>query len=306
MAHLRGTVESSLRAPHALPLAFIDPDLLRQYQVAKSRLDAFYRELLSRTRILSALEAPHLKEGVLARDATCYFDTTPIDRTSIKLGEAAFAIDPLSSSGVQKALQTALTGSIAVHTILNAGDALAAIDFYVDNHRRSVAQHSEWAASHYREHRQYRGESFWLRRARKPNMPARQYRPANVEAYRGGPVRLAPGTRLVRVPCAVGDHVEMHDAFSHPGTNRPIAFLNGIDMAPVIAGVASTQASSGHSESASAWIPDDRQVATISWLVRQGVLEIAIPARGTTRGNARVQPLGGLARPIYVARQRCC
>jgi hypothetical protein len=262
-------------------MAFVDPDLLRRYHLAKSGLNAFYSELLSSTRILTALDAPNLKEAVMARDATCYFDTTPIDRTSIKLGEAAFAIDPLSSSGVQKALQTALTGSIAVHTILNNGDVPASIDFYVDNQRRSVAQHSEWAASHYNEHRQYHGESFWRRRARKSSLAARQHRRANVEAYRAEPVRLAPGARLVRVPCAVGDHVEMHDAFSHPGTNRPIAFLNGIDLVPIIAGVASAEASAGHLASGSAWVPDESQVATISWLVRHGVLEIAFPTGDT-------------------------
>jgi len=257
-------------------MAFIDPDLLRQHQISKPGLDAFYRKLLSRTRILSALEAPHLKEPVMARDATCYFETTPIDSTSIKLGEAAFAIDPLSSSGVQKALQTALTGSVAINTILKGGDAAAAIDFYLDNHRRSVTQHAEWATSHYSEHRQNKGGSFWLRRARQPSSTDRQHSRANAKEYRGEPVRLAPKVRLVRVPCAVGDRVEMHEAFFHPAMARPIAFVNGIDVAPLVAGLAT--AAAGYSDFGSPWSPNEPHAAIISWLVRHGVLETASPS----------------------------
>jgi hypothetical protein len=88
-------------------MAFIDPDWLRRQQVRRVNLDGFYCNLLLKTDILNALKGPSLKGNVIARDATCYFDDAPIDESFIKVGEAAFAIDPLSSSGVQKALQTA-------------------------------------------------------------------------------------------------------------------------------------------------------------------------------------------------------
>ncbi len=252
-------------------MAFVDPDLLRVNRVDKRGLEAYYRQLLAGTRILNALKDPRLEGVVTAHDATCYFDPMPIDRTYIKLGEAAFAIDPLSSSGVQKALQTALAGSISVNTILRAGSAEAAVAFYTDNQQSSVVQHAEWAASRYREHRRYRAKAFWLRRARSPIKSAPRQNYLKQKADRRRRVQLVPGACFVRVPCAVGDHVEIRDAIWHPALARPVAFVNGVDIVALIANLGS--ATSVESQKLGRWNSTKQNSSTISWLVRQGPLE---------------------------------
>ncbi len=256
-------------------MAFTDPDWLRGRRVRRADLDRFYCNLLLKTDILSALKGPSLKGHVIARDATCYFDDAPIDESFIKVGEAAFAIDPLSSSGVQKALQTALAGSVASNTILGGGDVAAAIDFYSDNQRRSVLQHALWTARHYREHWRYREEAFWRRRALQPIKLPRPPSREQPKAAAGEMLRLARGVRVVRVPCAVGDRVEMREAVSHPGLTRPIAFLNGADLVPIVTDLISPVSAARQRPGQSA--SDELRKSTVSWLVRHGVLEATDP-----------------------------
>ena len=260
-------------------MAFIDPDWLRRQRVRRADLDGFYCNLLLKTAILSALKGPSLNGQVTARDATCYFDDAPIDKTFIKVGEAAFAIDPLSSSGVQTALQTALAGSVASNTILGGGDVAAAIDFYSDGQRRSVLQHAAWAGRHYSEHRRYRNEAFWRRRALQPIKAPPPPSRVQTTAEAGETLQLARGVRIVRVPCAVGDRVEMREAVSHPGLSRPIAFLNGADLVPLVRELTSQASPAGPRPGEN--ISDEVRDSTASWLVRHGVLE-AIDAESTS------------------------
>ena len=92
--------------------------------------------------------------GVQACDATSYAVATPIDERAVRVGEAAFAIDPLSSSGVQTAIQTGLAAAAAVHSILAPdGDRDAAIEYYGAHQRHAVARHAATAAALYAEHR---------------------------------------------------------------------------------------------------------------------------------------------------------
>ena len=254
-------------------MAFIDPGLLRRHRIAKAELESFYVHLLSRTRVLTAINGARIEGSVIARDATCYFDPESIDNTSIKVGEAAYAIDPLSSSGVQKALQTALSGSMAVNTILEGGDQAAAVAFYLDNQRRSVVQHTEWAAERYRAHRQYREAAFWLHRARPPIRISGSHHGSKVQTYRGGPVRATAGLRIARSACAVGDHVEMRETICHPGLSRPVGFVNGIDLIPLLVRANVFNESGAAEAIPRVWTPLRHELAAVSWLVGQRVLE---------------------------------
>jgi len=173
---------------------------------------------------------------VRACDATSYGAPTSIDECSVKVGEAAFAIDPLSSSGVQTAIQTGLAAAAAVHSILaRDGDPVAAIAYYATHQRHSVDRHVVTAASLYAEHRTHAHESFWQRRSAAPPQ-ARERVPvatplAELLARR---VRLHADASLRDTPCVVGDHVEVRRALTHPVLDRPVAFLGGEELAPLL------------------------------------------------------------------------
>jgi len=104
-----------------------------------SLLQGGFQELLSRSRLLADCSDAKILGRVAVADATPYLDGQCVTARSIKVGDAALALDPLSSSGVQKAIQTSLAGAIVINTLLRepaSGDA--AIRFYSDSSARGI------------------------------------------------------------------------------------------------------------------------------------------------------------------------
>ncbi|MEU9128456.1 NAD(P)/FAD-dependent oxidoreductase [Kitasatospora sp. NPDC048540] len=271
-------------------MVFMDPRMLRRFGVGRAGLDGCYRGLLHGSALLDGLADARQAGPVSVCDATAFADPEPVGEDSIKIGEAAFALDPLSSSGVDKAMQTAMAASVTVHTLLAAGhDRQAAMDFYRDSQRRSVEQHAQWAAGHYAEHRIHRDRPFWLHRG-----PLRQEStPAKGRASKGGAsapdpvppgptvpdpwVRLAPTAALVDTPCAVGDRVELRRALSHPGLPRPVAFVDGVALAPLLDAIGSGRRLDDLLVSWGKELPTRRASELADWLHRQGALTIDHP-----------------------------
>lgn len=215
-------------------MAFVDPQALRGDGRDSGRL---YRRLLAASALFADVAASASMAGrVHACDATSYAAPAPIDETCVKVGEAAFAIDPLSSSGVQTAIQTALGAAAAVHSILaQDGDTAAAVAFYAAQQRHAVDRHAATAASLYAEHRRHEHAAFWRRRsAGAPSARSRGPVPRPLADLLALPVRLAPGAALQDTPCLVGDRVERRRALTHPVLDRPVAFLGGDELAPLL------------------------------------------------------------------------
>jgi flavin-dependent dehydrogenase len=93
-----------------------------------------------------------------------YLEQRPVGRDFVKIGEAAFTIDPLSSQGVQAALRSGIQGASVVNTLLAApAHRDVAIAFHTARCRETVGQHAVAAARFYRESR-YRELPFWSER----------------------------------------------------------------------------------------------------------------------------------------------
>jgi len=215
--------------------AIVPAAVFRQNRVTKANLEGYYRRLLAATEVMDALTQPTLDGPVSVCDATCYFDPDCVDETSIKLGDASFTVDPLSSSGVQSALRSSLTASAVVHTmLLPGGDTVAATAFYRDSQRFASNQHSHWAAAYHTKRlgRSSRGiEDRNAARADEPRGPRTQPHLGDVFAR---PARLAQGATLVDEPCISGDRVVRKRALSHPRLGRPVAYLGDIEIAPLV------------------------------------------------------------------------
>src|SRR5205807_4771509 len=123
------------------------------------------------------------------------------------------------------------------------------------------------------EHRQYRDATFWLRRARPPIRVRGARRGSKVEAYRGGSVRATAGLRIVHTACVDGDHVEMRDTICHPALSRPVAFVNGVDVIPLIVQAHVVNGHGAPDRRPKIWTPLRHEFAAVSWLVGHGVLE---------------------------------
>lgn len=255
-------------------MVFVDPGLLRERGVTRATLESFYRAMLEGSGLLESWTEPRLVGPVQACDATCYRDTAPIETDCIKVGEASFSIDPLSSSGVQKALQTALSGAVAVHTLLARPDrASAALRFYTEDQRDSVTRHAAWASGYYGEQRTYPERPFWKRRA----LASPTLAPLEVQALEGAELlrrrwRLAPEAVWVDTPCIVGELIEPRRALSHPRLARPVAWLDGVELAPLMEGLRDGLTMQQLAQAWAQRVPFRQGVTILGWLYRQGLL----------------------------------
>ena len=262
-------------------MAFVDPPTLLGEGRDKASL---YHRLLASSELFAELVSGAAQAGpVHACDATTYAVANAIDETSLRAGEAAFAIDPLSSSGVQTAIQTGLAAAAAAHTILAAGgDPSAATEYYAGMVRHAAARHAATAASLYAEHRLHANAPFWQRRSAGAALP-RQTAPAptTVADLLALPARLPDDAALRPTPVLVGDRVEWRRALDHPALDRPVAFLGGDEIAPLIDVL---HRSPTLAEAIRRWdelLPGDRATAIAGWLHARGLLvadRVAAPA----------------------------
>jgi 2-polyprenyl-6-methoxyphenol hydroxylase-like FAD-dependent oxidoreductase len=256
--------------------AIVTAAVFRQEGVTRANLEKFYRSLLSATRVMDELIHPELDGRVAVCDASCYFDPDSIDETSIKLGDASFTIDPLSSSGVQKAIQSALTGAVAAHTmLLPYGDANAARAFYLDSQRFASDQHSQWAADYHADWRDHNPQSLVRQSVARPDHSLRPIGSAQLGDMLAHRARLARGAAFVDEPCIVGDRVVRKRALSHPRLGRPVAYLGDIELAPLVE-LLDQRATLG--QAVWEWshrLTPAKAVVVATWLRQHSLIEIA-------------------------------
>lgn len=258
-------------------LAFVDPETLGHTQRDPRRL---YGNLLSSSRLFASLaEDGRMLGEVRACDATCSIGGEPIEANAARVGEASVAIDPLSSCGVQTAIESGVAAAAAVRTMLGAsGDADAAIVYYRDHQRHVARAHAATAASIYAEHRDHADAPFWRRRASVPAEPRVPRARPPIEQMLGRRVRLARDAALRDTPCQLGDVIERRPALSHPELARPVAFLGGCDLAPLLDDL---ELRTTLREAIGAWevgLPAGRGHDIAAWLLQRGLIEV-VPDR---------------------------
>jgi len=209
--------------------------------------------LLRRSHLFAWLREP--LDPPRAADATPYVCDDPIDMHSAAVGEAAFAIDPISSSGVQAAIASSIAAAIAVNTILRRPrDADAAIRFYTAHVARASTRHAAWAASSY-----------------EPPAP-------EVETV-AGDIVLAPAVR--------GDFIELIPAV-RTRSGDAVAYLGGTPLAPLVDSLRTPAPMPEILDRWSRTIPRPHAEAVLRWLVRERVVTAAADAPAAEAARRRI------------------
>jgi flavin-dependent dehydrogenase len=254
-------------------MVFIDRKMGRR---GGGTLAQHYRALIAASHLLTGADTAELAGPVLSCDASSYRDEHCVGDGFLKIGEAAFAIDPLSSSGVQAAIQSALAASIAVHTMLSKADAsTVAQSYYAEHVRYAADQHATWAAQNYRENRRYSKAEFWRRRsdAGEAFEPSAE-NSRNRQGWRKeGRVALSAGVKTCDVPCVVGDFVELRPAVSHRTLSRPVAFVCGLDLPAFLRKMPPVSQISDLEHALSRVLPEQNISKVLSWLFEHDLLE---------------------------------
>jgi len=258
--------------PNALynTLAFVDPKAFRSTPGA---LVKRFRAALAGSSLLDDCLEPELVSDIRAVDATPYLAADSVAADAIRLGDAALAIDPISSSGVQKAIQSALSGAIVANTLLRKPEATdIAMRFYRGHLSDASERHRLWAAGHYGAVAARFGGLFWSERSKdgEPPPQMRPAGPADARAMAAMPVEMSQEASLVETPCLGEEFVTVADALSHPGLAGPVAYLGGFALAPLLR---SLQPGRTPLEIARSWqVPLESGLAIAGWLVSHGIL----------------------------------
>lgn len=256
-------------------LVFVDPDRLRKGQ----SVDACYHGLLGRSTVGADLAGARLAGRVRAADATPFLDAECVTAGTIKVGDAAMSIDPISSSGVQRAVQTALSGAVVVNTLLRRPAAAdGAQRFYRDSLQEASDRHRGWAAGHYAAAAATRASPFWTRRSQ-AGLASAETQPQAVGRSLDPdvPLTLSRQAAFVDLPCVAGEFVELKPAVAHPRLDGPVAYLGGWELAPLVRRVPAGVTGQELVRAWSAFVPESAGVAITEWLTSRGIL---VAARG--------------------------
>lgn len=234
-----------------------------------------FRALLARSGLLAGCRDAALAGPVEAINATPYLDRQSATATQLKVGDAALALDPLSSSGVQKAIQGALSAAIVANTLLRRPqDAAAALQFYRTSLAEASDRHCLWAARHYGRIAQRGGGLFWQDRTQgTPDVsPEPRRTPLDAESLKSRPVTLSSGVQFVDQPCIDDRFVTLQPAIRHPALDGSIAYLGGHALVPLLRELPPGLTPLQIARSWSDRVPLDRGLAIAGWMLERGLL----------------------------------
>jgi flavin-dependent dehydrogenase len=254
-------------------MVFLDP--ARRRDSSTQNLEALYRSLLCGSKLLRRCLGGTMAGAVKGLDASSYAEAHPVGARSIKVGEAAFSIDPLSSQGVQAAVASGLQAAVVVNTILRSdADADTAAQFYLARQREAVTRHARFAAGFYSEARPRSRTQFWQSRSAAVSEFGNAESRFASAAPPHGELRLSLSgeAALVETPCVVGDFVRSVPALVHPGMGRPVAYFGGIEASKLLGSLPEAATAA---EIVRAWTPrlaPREGFELVSRLYRAGVL----------------------------------
>lgn len=272
-------------------LAFVDRERLR----TASSPEALYHEILAETALVAPARTAVRATRVRVVEATpqCARVLPPDAGTApvVRVGDAALALDPLSSSGVQKAIQHALASAVVLNSMLRGGAERAlAWRFHDEQLERAAARHVTATALHYATVRDVWPDApFWRDRAAGGAGEGADSRTPQLMPHPDAPLALSPRARVAPVPCLGEAGVVMARAILHPDLDAPVAFVGDHAVADLLAKVQ-------HGMSANVivqrWQIDTQQArAIVRWMVQNGVLqpahaEAAAPLQMATMSTA--------------------
>jgi flavin-dependent dehydrogenase len=253
-------------------LVFVDPEAFRS--MPGVTLAERFLTLIGASELMENGGDAELIAPARAIDATPYLSNACVATNRIQVGDAGMTIDPISSSGVQKAIQTALSGAIVVNTLLRRPEsAEAAMSFYRAQLGDSFERHRRWATQHYRDVANQRDHPFWSKRAASVAPPdTTPVPPVDARALITVPVALSRELEFVATPCLRGDFVSIAEALHHPRLAGPVVFLGGRELAPLVRGLPPGRTPLQIAHSWSRWMPLTTGMAITGWLVNHGIL----------------------------------
>ncbi len=200
------------------------------------------------------------------RDASSWIADGLIDERTIRIGDAAVAVDPLSGHGIFEALGSALAAGAAVHTILSDPRSIkTACDFYSERATDAFYRYCRVGRDFYALETRWPERPFWRRRANWPDEEP-SHRPMGLDAPR---VEMRPvvenGLVVSREVCVTPDH---------PRGVWRIADVPVVDLARLLSQSVTTPLDDLSTAAAHRFDIDRERIGiAIGWLRYRGILD---------------------------------
>ncbi|GAA5318576.1 MAG: hypothetical protein Aseana_06390 [Candidatus Pelagadaptatus aseana] len=158
-----------------------------------------------------------------ARSATAMLTAEPVSSHSIRIGDAAMAVDPLSGNGIFQALSTGLIAPAIVNTLLHrSNNAELAKQFYRERVHHAFMRFARLGRDFYQQEQSWPDAAFWQ---------PRQLWPDQVPMHE--PPR--PDRVLVETRPVVCDHfIEAREVVVTPDQPLGVWHLEGVVLAPMV------------------------------------------------------------------------
>jgi flavin-dependent dehydrogenase len=257
-------------------MIFLDPQSLRGTR--RAGLESIWRSYLARTELFADLARAPAAGPIVACDASAYGDEHPVSPGLVRVGEANFALDPLSSTGLEKAMQTGLLAALALHTTMRRPERAALCErFYRDRSQEAVVAHQQWSSHFYADVERFRHHPFWRTRSAEPKLPSQQMPPpvaleTDALSLRTR-VRVSQQARLAEEPCIVDDEIQLQAALFHPALERPVAFLDGARIEDLLRSVPSAVDLAGVLTLWCGRMPLSQARRAAAWMLKNHILE---------------------------------
>lgn len=274
-------------------LSFISPAAMKHKTAA-----AVFRWSLEGTQLFRQLPLRPDLQDISTCMVFTYAHANPWDNGYIRLGEAAFSLDPLSSTGVEKAMRFSLQAVVAVNTMLQSGEEEMGRSFYEDSMIASVISHTRWTAAYYAKAWPV-AQPFWKERAvpftgkqsilsdfhlkllnrfshtPPTKEPVKAQDPDTMKKVNrlwNEQVQLSPALSFYDTPCVVGNVLEIRKAVRHPNLAEGFAYLGEVEISALLSGISGSVTFGSLVQAWSRCMPADQALKTALFLWNHEIL----------------------------------
>jgi flavin-dependent dehydrogenase len=252
---------------HFVLCVFSDPSKVKE----ATSVTEFYTKVISQSTFSTDILNNGTQGEITVCDATPYYDSNVISEHFIKIGDAAYTMDPISSQGVQKAIKSGVQGAIVVNSILKKNKASIAISYYKNLIAAEVKKNKRWSSDFYNEQSLFRNSPFWESR-KKVTQPSISNE--RISLRKDTILELNKKGDFLMVPILESDEVTELEGFVIEGHDEPYVFIETIHIVPLLKAMhlkTLQECIKMTSES----VKNQNPIKLMEWLLYQGVLEVS-------------------------------
>ncbi|MDC1162114.1 NAD(P)/FAD-dependent oxidoreductase [Tenacibaculum sp.] len=244
---------------------FSDPSTLQE----SNNIETKYEKLLSESKYAYTIIKDNIYENFAVCDATPNYSNNVIGNSFIKIGDAAYTMDPISSQGVQKAIKSGIQGAIVVNTILKENNKKIAIQYYKDLIKIEVKKNNYWTSNFYKEQILFSDSSFWKKR--KTNMKSGNQLDETISVKKSDVLELNKEGKFSMVPIVEKNEIIEIEGFLIKGNDEPYVFTESIYIIPLLK-LIHKKTIDQSLRIVSDFIPKNIQVQFFKWLLYQKIV----------------------------------